>query len=201
MRAARPFFRACRVSKGGFSSCLGGDGSLPIANPRERSFLVASSPLWIPKHHDWAPGRRGCPLVMSLVVLWRCCGEPAQAVIRDYALRLPWARPSATRSCCHDQELPADSGGSRGVDVLPDFCSETCLRRAAAALRGGGGGAGGRDCLVDSRLPVWNRFWVWRWCSLGLAGRPFKLQPAELFVVSGKGSALKTGFRFYFLCV
>jgi hypothetical protein len=73
---------------------------------------------------------------MSLAVLWRCHGSLAQAVIRDFVLRLPRARPSIMGSCCHDQELSVDSSGSRGIDVLPDFRPATCLRRVAAALRG-----------------------------------------------------------------
>jgi hypothetical protein len=32
--------------------------------------------------------------------------------------------------------IAQDSSGSRGIDVLPDFRPETCLRRVAAALRG-----------------------------------------------------------------
>jgi hypothetical protein len=41
--------RAAPLLQAGFSSCLGGDGSLPLTDPIARSFLVASSPLLDPR--------------------------------------------------------------------------------------------------------------------------------------------------------
>ena len=41
--------RAAPLLQSGFSSCLGGDGSLPLTDPIARSFLVASSPLLDPR--------------------------------------------------------------------------------------------------------------------------------------------------------
>ena len=43
------YARAAPLLQAGFSSCLGGDGSLPLTDPIARSFLVASSPLLDPR--------------------------------------------------------------------------------------------------------------------------------------------------------
>ena len=174
--------RAAPLPQVGFSSCLGGDGSLPLTDPIARSFLVASSPLLDPR--STAIGRLGggfVPWRWPSLELQSCCGCLAQAVIRDNALWLPQQRPPDARSRCHDQELPADSSGSRRFDGLPKLRLETYLRAsrrcalaAAAVLRrrggsdGRGGAAGcgsGTDFRFNGVLPV---------AFCGLSG-PFKL--------------------------
>ena len=45
-----------------------------------------------PKHRDWAPGRRVCPLAWPLLELRCLWVSLAQAVIRDYARWLPQLR-------------------------------------------------------------------------------------------------------------